>query len=328
MYYIRLKPSCYLMSNTLNLKHLGAVIFFIFASLQTFDSHAAKQLIVSVTPSYPIPVSSHLSTLPEVPVKKLRSKKTEQTQTPAYQEEVIPGKNEIWQKVFDFIAKESKLELVFEPASSELDFELKLAKSYYDLALVTPVQFDAFRDSPGYQAQVKRKSQPIRAIIFVKKNSRIKTFADLRDTEIAFPNPLNFASSIVPRTSLERLNFNIKPKFLASETAVYQDVIYEHFLAGAGTNENFRAQPVEIQNSLRIIWDSPGFSPHPLVAHPRVDFLSLVKIKRAFVDMIKDQEAKTLLPYIFVDNGFEVARSSDWDEIKLIDLKELNQPSK
>ena len=40
--------------------------------------------------------------------------------------------------------------------------------------------------------------------------------------------------------------------------------------------------------------------------------------------MIKDEEAKKLLPYIFVDNCFEVARNSDWDEVKLIDLNALN----
>ena len=44
--------------------------------------------------------------------------------------------------------------------------------------------------------------------------------------------------------------------------------------------------------------------------------------------MIKNEDAKKLLPYIFVDNGFEVARDSDWDEIKLIDLNELNGSNK
>ena len=37
------------------------------------------------------------------------------------------------------------------------------------------MQFNAFRETPGYQAQLKRKSQPIRSIIFVKKNGKIKS---------------------------------------------------------------------------------------------------------------------------------------------------------
>ncbi len=44
--------------------------------------------------------------------------------------------------------------------------------------------------------------------------------------------------------------------------------------------------------------------------------------------MVKDDEGKQLLKYIFVDNGFEVAKNSDWDEVKLIDLHILNGTSK
>jgi ABC-type phosphate/phosphonate transport system substrate-binding protein len=289
------------------------------------NSAFAKALIVSVAPSYPIPVSIYTPEDIAPSIKKLKSDKNEETVIkPKIKNEIVPGKNEIWQNVFSYISQETGLELAFEPATSQLDFELNLAKSYYDLAVVSPLQFDAFRLSPGYQAQVKRKAQPIRSIIFVKKNGGIKSFSELRDAIIAFPNPLNFESSIVSRESLKRLKFNVIPQFLASETAVYKDVINEKYIAGSGTHENFLAQPIEIRNSLKIIWDSPGFSPHAVVAHPRVDFFSLIKLKRAFVDMIKSENAKKLLPYIFVDNGFEVARDSDWDEIKLIDLHELN----
>jgi ABC-type phosphate/phosphonate transport system substrate-binding protein len=284
----------------------------------------AKPLIVSVAPSYPAPVSL-MTTEDIVPsTKKLRFEQKDDTTTKQVSYEKLPGKNEIWQNIFSYISQETGLDLVFQPASSQLDFELNLAKSHYDLALLSPLQFDAFRLNPGYQAQLKRKAQPIRAIIFVKKNGPIKSFSELRNATIAFPNPLNFESSIVPRESLKRLNFNVVPQFLPSETAVYKEVISERYIAGSGTHENFLAQPIEIRNSLKIIWDSPGFSPHAFVAHPRVGFFPLIKLKRAFVDMIKNEDAKKLLPYIFVDNGFEVARDSDWDEIKLIDLKELN----
>ena len=288
----------------------------------------AQALIVSVAPSYPIPVSLNTPEEVKPTTKQLKPKKELEPTPPPHAVEKIPEKDEIWFDIFEHIAIQTGLDIKFEPATSQLDFELKLAKSYYDLAIVSPLQFNAFRTSPGYQAQLKRKSQPIRGIIFVKKNGGIKSFSELRNAIIAFPNPLNFESSIAPRESLKRLKFNIIPQFLHSESAVYKEVINEQYIAGAGTHENFLAQPIEIRNSLKIVWDSPGFSPHALVAHPRVGFLSLVKLKRAFVNMIKDENAKKLLPYIFVDNGFEVARDSDWDEIKLIDLEALNGSAK
>lgn len=304
-----------------------AIILSFLLLLNSVDTRA-QTLIVSVAPSYPIPVSLNAPEEIKSSTKKLKSEKDVNVKPTAPAFEKIPDKDEIWFDIFKHIEEQTGLNIQFEPASSQLDFELKLAKSYYDLAVVSPLQFNAFRESPGYQAQVKRKSQPIRGIIFVKKNGGIKSFSELRNAIIAFPNPLNFESSIAPRESLKRLKFNIIPQFLHSENAVYKEVISEQYIAGAGTHENFLAQPIEIRNSLKIVWDSPGFSPHALVAHPRVGFLSLVKLKRAFVNMIKNQDAKSLLPYIFVDNGFEVARDSDWDEIKLIDLNALNGSAK
>lgn len=304
--------------------YYSLIAILLFTGLSISQNSFSKPLIVSVAPSYPVPVNPTRTQDNAPKTKKLKFEKAEEPSTPKLVNEKPPGKNEIWQSIFTYISKDTGLELVFEPATSQLDFELNLAKSHYDLALVSPMQFEAFRQNPGYQAQVKRKAQPIRSIIFVKKNSAIKSFSELREAIIAFPNPLNFEASIVPRESLKRLNFNIIPQFLPSESAVYKEVMKEQYIAGSGTHENFLAQPVEIRNSLKIIWDSPGFTPHAFVAHPRVGFFSLVKLKRSLVDMTKNEEAKKLLPYIFVDNGFEVARDSDWDEIKLIDLKELN----
>ncbi len=293
----------------------------------------AKPLIVGVAPSLPKPVAE-LEALNKQIVKKkskfaVKQKKLEQ-QNLGYTElkQSLPNKTKAWESVLAFLASKSGLEFRYEPASSQLDFELKLAKGHYDLAYTTPIQFHAFKEYPGYQAQVKRKAQPIRGMIFVKKNGPIKTLSELRGSTIAFPGLLNFAASIVPRESLNKLKFDIIPQFLPSQSTVFKGVAHGEFIAGGGTDEAFRALPPEIRNSLRMLWDSPGFSPYPLIAHPRVDFFSLTKLKRALVNMVKDDEGKQRLKYIFVDNGFEVAKNSDWDEVKLIDLHILNGTSK
>jgi len=302
---------------------------------------------VSIDPSYPKPISKSVKLDESAPLRKRKffsnvDSKNPELETLKYankkeldyeskmkaihaaQTKKIPSKNQAWKAVFNYIAQESGLDIVFEPAKSQLDFELKLAKSYYDLAYLNPLQFNSFRDSPGYQAQIKRKSQPLRGMIFIKKNSPIKSFSKLRGSIIAFPGLLNFPASIIPRESLHRLNFEITPQFLANQNTVYHEVARGHFVAGAGTEESYLAQPTDIRNSLVKIWDSPGFSPYVFAAHPRVPFFSLVKLKRAMVRMNKQQAGKALLEDIFVENGFEVAKDSDWDEIKQIDLGILN----
>jgi len=240
-----------------------------------------------------------------------------------------PSKEEAWQAVFNYLSEQTHLEFQFESASSQLKFELNLAKGYYDFAYINPLQFIAFNNFPGYRAVVKQKAQPIRGMIFVKKTSNISNLGELRENIIAFPGALNFSGSIAPRASLDRLNVNIIPRFLASQKQVYVEVSNNTYIGGGGTHSSFEALPPEIKSTLRIIWDSPGYTPNAFVAHSRISFFAINTLQRAMVGMIKREDGKILLPDIFVNNGFEVARDSDWNEIKLIDLNKLNgTPSK
>ncbi len=284
----------------------------------------ADPLIVGIAPSIPDPLPQ-IEPVTQTTIKKaLSKKKTVQETVNVPTHEIVPSKTEAWQAIFDYLEDKTGLEFQFKLARSQLDFELKLAKGYYDLAYITPLQFVAFHDYPGYKAIAKRKAQPIRGMIFVKRNGPINTLSELRGATIAFPGLLNFPASVAPRESLHRLNFNIIPRFLSSEKQVFYEVEQDLFIAGGGTQAGFDAQTQEIQNSLKIIWSSPGFTPHAFVAHPRIPFFSINKLQRAMVRMNKRDEGKALLPYIFVKNGFEVARDSDWNEINQIDLNTLN----
>lgn len=236
----------------------------------------------------------------------------------------LPSKEEAWLAVFNYLGEQAGIDFKFEPARSQLSFELKLAKGYYDFAYTNPLQFVAFNEFPGYKAVSKRKAQPIRGMIFVKKKGPISSLTELRDASIAFDGLLNFPASVVLRESLARLNVNINPKFLASQKQVYSEVSSGDAIAGGGTYESFESQPIETRRKLRIIWDSPGYTPYAFSAHPRVPFFTIIRLQRAMVSLIKQEEGKALLHDIFVNNGFEVARDSDWDDARLIDLETLN----
>jgi len=286
----------------------------------------AEPFIVGVAPSIPSPLPQikkdiYASIKKQAKINKFSKTSSVSESSP---QEIVPSKTEAWQAVFDYLEKEARLEFTFEPTNSQLDFELKLARGYYDLAYINPLQFAAFQDYPGYKAIAKRKAQPLRGMIFVKRHGPITTLVQLREATIAFPGLLNFPASVVPRESLDRLKVNITPHFLSSEKKVFHAVAEGTFIAGAGTEAGFQAQSQGIQNTLHTIWKSPGFTPHAFVAHPRVPFFSINKLQRAMIKMNKRDKGKVLLPYIFVDNGFEVARDSDWDEINLIDLDTLN----
>jgi len=271
---------------------------------------------VSITPTLPEP-------LPQIKA----SENAKLSINTSSQLSMLPSKEQAWQAVFNYLGQKANIKFKFEPANSQLDFELKLAKGYYDFAYTNPLQFIAFNDFPGYKAVVKRKAQPIRGIIVVKKTGPISSLTELRDAIFAFPGTLNFPASIVLRESLNRLNVNIIPQFLASQKHVYSAVANGSYIAGGGSYESFEAQASEVRNALRIIWDSPGYTPYAFSAHPRVPFFTIIRLQRAMVGLVKHEEGKALLPDIFVDNGFEVARDSDWHDARLINLEKLNGAS-
>ena len=53
-------------------------------------------------------------------------------------------------------------------------------------------------------------------------------------------------------------------------------------------------------------------------------FFSKTKLQRALVGLFKNEIGKRLLPLVDVDNGFEVAKDKDWQDIKAIDVDSLN----
>lgn len=298
----------------------------------------SKTLYVGIAPSTPEPAREGLEgvdtdsfedkirrglKVKEKDNKNYKTKKSAEPETDSTPE-VLPTKQEAWKDVFNYLSKETGLKFAFVNAASQLEFELGLSKGAYDFAYITPLQFVAFSDHPGYKPIVKRKAQPLRGMIFVSHYSKYQSLKELEGAEIVFPPPLDFPGSVAIRSSLNKLDFDFSAKFMPNHEQTYSQVTIGNFEAGGATRETYRALPYEIRKLLRIIWDSPGYSPYPFVAHPRVPFFTITRLQRAMVNMSKNPEMKETLQHLFIDNGFEVARERDYHEITLIDLEKLN----
>lgn len=236
-----------------------------------------------------------------------------------------PGKVHIWSEAVKYLGAKSGLPLEVDLPQSQLVFERKLAHGLYDFAYITPLQFVSFRDFPGYTAIAKRKAEPLRSVVLVKKFSEFKTFAELRDLNIGFSHPLDYTGSIIPRDSLQRANFPVQGSFFPGPKDVLRAVLDGRVDAGAVGSEIWDAAGPEITHNMRVIWDSPGYTPFAMVAHPRLPFHSTIKMQRALVGMIKHDDGAALLDFMQVRNGFESATDGDWHDAKNIDLTRLNQ---
>jgi phosphonate transport system substrate-binding protein len=124
---------------------------------------------------------------------------------------------------------------------------------------------------------------------------------------------------------LQRANFSIQPVYFSTQQKALDALFSDKAEAAALSDDTYNAAPAEIKGKLRVVWDSPGYTPYAFVVHPRIDSYSNLRVQRALVAMTKHPEGQRLLNFIHVKNGFETATDVDWHDVRNIDVEALNR---
>lgn len=275
---------------------------------------------MAIAPSAPSPNPSYLVIPPD------REKKL--FQKTRYQKIPGPDKERVWKQIIRSLELKSGVRIEFISVSSPLDFELKLAKGLLDLAYMSPLQFVANKAQNNFRALVKPKAKPLRGVVVAHQDSDIKNLRDLEGKAIVFPGALDFAASIGPRHSLQSLNVKTLTRFAEDQPEAFSLVLNKQALAASGTSEALLGLAPNDREHLRVIWDTPGFTPYALAAKSTLPFYTTIRLQQALVGLSKDPKVERLLKKVFIDNGFEVAKDSDWSDIESIDLEKLNGPTR
>lgn len=159
------------------------------------------------------------------------------------------------------------------------------------------VYFNPYHQVVGYKAQgyiplVRDGERKLTGIIVVRKDSGIDSIAQLQGKEIAFPAPNAFAASLYMRALLqekEGLKFNAR--YVLSHSNSYRHVYSGQAMAAGGVMSTLNTQPALIRDTLKVIYQTPDYPPHPIAAHPRVP----VEDRKAVTD--------TLLAMRYSSNG-------------------------
>jgi len=256
---------------------------------------------------------------------------TAAAQLPALTFGIVPQQSasklaEKWAPLLKEIGRRSGVKLVFRTAPSIPVFEERLARGDYDLAYMNPYHYVVFHKGTGFRAFAKEKDRKIKGIIVVKKDSPIHDLAALQGKEVAFPAPAAFAASILPQAEFGRQRVAIKAKFVASHDSVYRAVASGLQPAGGGIQRTFEATPPEVRNMLRILAETPPYTPHAFAAHPRVDQALVTKILAAMESLAGDTTGIRLLsPLAF--KGFMPAEDANWNDIRALDIRLLERYS-
>lgn len=229
---------------------------------------------------------------------------------------------EQWGPLLKEVSRRSGVELIFRTETSIPVFEQRLAQGGYDLAYMNPYHYVVFHASTGYRVYAKEKDRKLKGVIVVKKDSSYQKLVDLSGKTVVFPAPAAFAASILPQAEFGRLSIPIEVKFVSSHDSVYRNVAAGLQEAGGGIQRTLEAAPIDIRDKLRVISETPSYTPHAFAAHPRVSKAQVSKVMAAFASLAEDDVGRALLePLAF--KGIVAADDKEWNDIRKLDIRLL-----
>ncbi|WP_076411092.1 PhnD/SsuA/transferrin family substrate-binding protein [Shewanella sp. UCD-KL12] len=230
-----------------------------------------------------------------------------------------------WSPLLAALSQNANFQLRFATAPDIPTFEKRLAKGEYDVAYMNPYHFTVFNDSPGYQAVAKEKNKKIQGIIVVKADSEVQSLAELDGELLAFPAPAAFAASVLPRANLKIKGLTNEIKYVGSHDSVYLAVAQGLVAGGGGVKRTFKTMDKAVTSQLRVLWETPGYTPHAIAIHPSVDSEMVKELTEKFVHLSSNDEGIALLNSLGF-KPFEAANNQDWDDVRALGLGGFAKP--
>ena len=233
---------------------------------------------------------------------------------------IVPQQNatklaRLWTPICNYLSQQTGYRYVFKTAKDIPTFEKRLAAGEYDLAYMNPYHYTEFSIDPGYRAFARETNKRIQGIVVVKKDSAIQSIVELSGKTLAFPAPAAFAASVLPRAYFRTKQIEISPRYVSSHDSVYLTVSKNLYPAGGGIQRTFNNMSEAIRKQLRILWKTPGYTPHAFAAHPRLPEAVVKATADALIAMSTDEQGDKLLKNLNF-NPIGPASDEDWDDVR------------
>jgi phosphonate transport system substrate-binding protein len=204
----------------------------------------------------------------------------------------------IWKPIIDELNRKTGLELKLVATLTVPEFERELSRGSFDFVYANP--YHILREVPrqGYLPLV-RDSEPLRGILVVRKDSPIKSPAELDGKTLAIPSFNALGASLLLRADLEQLyKAKVLPLNAKTHSSVYLHVVNNLATAGGGVEKTLQEQDPAIRDQLRILYTTRDMPSHPVAAHPRVAAAIRDRIQRAFLELGASEAGRRMLDEI------------------------------
>ncbi len=214
-----------------------------------------------------------------------------------------------------------QFKLVIAPDIPE--FERRYNAGAFDFAYVNP--YLVVENPQGYLPLV-RDASPIRGILVVRKDSALRSPADLDGATIAFPTPNAIGASLLIRAELARkFKIRFEPRYVKSHTATYLSVTQGLAAAGGGVQKTFDEQKEAVREQLRVIHTTRPSPSLPVAAHPRVPSAVREAVREAFLAMAASPDGAALLKEVPMAQPVS-ASTRDYEPLRELELREFFVP--
>jgi len=203
-----------------------------------------------------------------------------------------------WRPVLDRISADTGVELELKVDATIPEFEHRFLEGEPDFAYMNPYHAVMARRAQGYEPIVRDGKNTLSGILVVRADSPLQTIRELEGATLAFPAPNAFGASLYMRALLDAAGLHIQPNYVETHSNVYRHVLAGKALAGGAVRRTLDSEPEGIRQRLRVLYETPPVSPHPLVAHPRVPRAVREAVRQAFLALSRDPEAAAQLAAI------------------------------
>ena len=230
-----------------------------------------------------------------------------------------------WKPLVDHLNKSTDAQFELKLYKNRADFEKHVFNGEPDLVFFNGFYLTLAEEKQGYTALIRSNAKKLKGIVVAAKDSSIKTIDDLKGKTVAFPSPNALGASLYIRALFDQKSISpVTPVYLGTHDNVYLSIIKGKAAAGGGVYRTFNSQNAKIRDKLKVIYETPGLSPHPLAVHPRVPEKIRNQIVEAILELSKTEEGKAILAAVKLKNPVRADTKGDYSIITELNLKQYS----
>ncbi len=252
----------------------------------------------------------------------------EQSATKTYSFEVVPQLTatkiySAWSPVLQRVGQDAGLCFELRVSSSIPEFEQKFLKGEPLFVFMNPYHAVLAYQKQKYQPLLADSQDLLTGILVVRADSPIQSIEELKGKPVSFPAPNAFAASLLIRAELVKKKINIQPVFVKTHSNVYRSVIGKDAVAGGGVNNTLDNEAPEVKQQLRVLYETPAYTPHPIVTHPSVPAAVRERFLKAMLKLTQDDEGRKLLDGINLNKPQAVSYAKHYKPLESLQLEKF-----